>query len=166
VVGAVIFLVSAGLLASWFVLKRSHYASSQRRAVNLLQDDEDVAEEYHGLPQHYAPEPFIVPDPATSGTSEVASTHNRPFSVPTFTEYIQRPPIAMSPTRATTTRRKTASFSQLRTVSIIQHNDAGPGHDEPETIELPPAYSNIRQPQRSQSFPLASSTPTAAMYEP
>jgi hypothetical protein len=53
----------------------------------------------------------------------------------------------------TTTTRKSAAFPELRPVNIIQHDDASlsetlSGQAEPETIELPPAYSNFRQPQR------------------
>jgi hypothetical protein len=39
----------------------------------------------------------------------------------------------------------------MRPVNIIQHDDAGPSEggpkeeDEPETIELPPAYTNIKK---------------------
>jgi hypothetical protein len=38
---------------------------------------------------------------------------------------------------------------QLRPVNIIQHDDAGVANEaaegEPETVELPPAYTNIRK---------------------
>ena len=82
----------------------------------------------------------------------------------TVTADVQRP---QTPMTTTTTTRKSAAIPQLRPVNIIQHDDAGPSEDlsgqaEPETIELPPAYTHIRQPQRS---PLASSTPTAAEDE-
>ena len=93
---------------------------------------------------------------------EAASTHDRPLSMSTLqvTADDQRPqtPRAMTPTTST---RKSAAFPQLRPVNVIQHNDIGPsedlsGHAEPETIELPPAYSNFRQSQHSVA---ASSTP-------
>ena len=39
--------------------------------------------------------------------------------------------------------------SPLRPVNVIQHEDAGPSLPadtaEPETVELPPAYTNIRK---------------------
>ena len=56
VVGAAILLVSA----FWFVRRRSHFAVSQERPVNVIQDDEDGNEEdrWHGLPQYYMPEPL------------------------------------------------------------------------------------------------------------
>jgi hypothetical protein len=162
VVGAAILLVSVGLLAFWFVRRRPYSALSQQRPVNVLQDDED-GNEGHDLPQYYAPEPYLVPDPTIRGTSEAASTHDRPISMSSVTADGQRP---QTPMTTTTTTRKTAPIPQLRPVNIIQHDDAGPSEDsgqaEPETIELPPAYTNIRQLQRS---PLASSTPTAAEHE-
>jgi len=164
VVGAVILLISIGLVAFWFFRRRPYSALSQQRPVNVLQDDEDGNEEDHDLPQYYAPDPYLMPDPTVRGTSEAASTHDRPLSMSTVTADGQRP---QTPMTTTTTTRKSAAFPQLRPVNIIQHDDAGPSEDlsgqaEHETIELPPAYTNIRQPQRS---PLASSTPTAAEGE-
>ncbi len=160
VAGAAILLVSIGLLGFWFLRRRPYTALSKERPVNVLQDDEDGDEENHDLPQYYVPEPFLVPDPTIGGTSDAASTHNRPLSMSTVTADVQRP---QTPMTTTTTTRKSATLPQLRPVNIIQHDDAGPsedlsGHDEPETIELPPAYTNIRQTQRS---PLASSMPNA-----
>jgi hypothetical protein len=77
---------------------------------------------------------------------------------------IQRPQTPMSATSATTATRKSAAPPQLRPVNIIQHDDAGPsegpiGQGEPETIELPPAYTNLRP---ARSSPLAASIPTTA----
>jgi hypothetical protein len=157
VVGAAILLVSA----FWFIRRRRPYyfAVSQQRPVNVLQDDEDGSEDYwHNLPQYYVADPFKMFDPTTRGTSEPASTHDRPLSMSTVTADIQRPQVPM---KLTTTTRKSTSFPELRPVNIIQHDDASPSEDlsgqaEAETIELPPAYRNIRQPQRS---PLDSSTP-------
>jgi hypothetical protein len=154
VVGAVILLVTAGLVAFWFARRRLHSARSQQRPVNVLQDDEDGNDEdqWHYLPQNYAPEPFLVPDSSNRGTSEPTSTYERPLSMSTVTTDFQRP---LTPTTMT---RKSASFPQLPPVNIIQHDDAGPSEDlsgqfEPETIELPPAYTNIRQPQRTLFHP-------------
>ena len=143
-VGAAILLVSTGLVAFWFVRRRPYSALSQQRPVNVLQDDEDGSEDYwHDLPQYYAPDPYLVPDPTIRGTSEAASTNDRPLSMSTVTTDVQRP---QTPMTTTTTTRKSAAFPQLRPVNIIQHDDASlSGQAEPETIELPPAY----QPQRS-----------------
>lgn len=47
--------------------------------------------------------------------------------------------------------RKSGMSKQLRAINIIQHEDAGPSSAQegaqPETIELPPAYTNIRKEQ-------------------
>ena len=163
-VGAAILLISIGLVAFWFFRRRPYSALSTQRPVNVLQDDDDGVDENHDLPQYYAPDPYLVPDPTIRGTSEAASTHDRPLSMSTVTADLQRP---QTPMTTTTTTRKSAAIPQLRPVNIIQHDDAGPSEDlsgqtEPDTIELPPAYTNIRQLQPS---PLASSTPSAAEDE-
>ena len=165
VVGALIALVVTGLVAFWFFMRRSRSALSQQRPVNVLQDDEDGNAEYHGLPQYYVPESYLVPDSTTTGrgTSEAASTHDRPLLMSTVTTDVRHP---QTPTTSTTTHKSAAS-PQSRPVNIIEHDDAGPSEDlsgqvEPETIEFPPSYSNIRQPQH---YPLASSIPTAAKDE-
>jgi hypothetical protein len=153
VVGAAILLVSA----FWFVRRRRPYyfAVSQQRPVNVLQDDEDGSEDYwHDLPQYYVADPFLEPDSTTRGTSESASTHDRPLSMSTVTADVQRPQSLMT---TTTTTRKSASFRELRPVNIILYDDASSSEDlsgqaEPEAIELPPAYRSIRQPQRSQTL--------------
>jgi hypothetical protein len=59
-----------------------------------------------------------------------------------------RPQTPVGMTAATKTTRKSGPLAQLRPVNIIQHDDAGPSAGEPETIELPPAYTNIRSAQR------------------
>lgn len=160
-VGGIILLLAGALVGFFFLRRRPYSALSKERPVNVLQDDEDGNGENLDLPQYYAPEPYLVPDPTIRGTSEAASTHDRPLSMTTAD--IQRPHTPLTATSTAT--RKSAAPPQLRPVNIIQHDDAGPSedlssHGEPETIELPPAYTNLRQTQRS---PLAStSTPTAA----
>jgi hypothetical protein len=163
VVGAVILLVSTGLAAFWFARRRLYSALSQRRPVNVLEDDEDE-NEGHDLPQHYVLEPYLVPDPTIRGMSEAASTHDLPLSMSTVTVDVQRLQAPMTPT---VTTHKSAAPPQLRPVNIIQHDDAGHsegllGQAKPETIELPPAYANIPQRQRS---PFTSSTATASEDE-
>jgi hypothetical protein len=160
----VIFLVLAGLVAFWFVRRRVKTALSQQRPVNVLQDDEDGNEDqWHYLPQNYAPQPFLMPDPSNRGTSEPTSTQDdRPLSMSTVTTDVQSP---LTPTS------KTRSFPQIPPVNIIQHHDAGPSEDlsgqvEPETIELPPAYSNIRQLRRSLFLPNRRHSRQAAEDEP
>ena len=154
--GTAVLLFAVGLLAFFWLRRRPYSAISKERPVNVLQDDEDGNGSHHDLPQYYAPDPFLVPDPTITGTSEAASTHERPLSMATTDPgRPQTPATSMS-----TTTRKSAVPPQLRPVNIIQHDDAGPsefstGQGEPDTIELPPAYTNIRQAPRS---PLASTT--------
>lgn len=133
----------------------------------MLHDDEDGNLSPQDLPQYFSPEPYLVPDPTIAGTSEAASTRDRPFSMATLD--VPRPQTPASMTNATTTTRKTATPAPLRPVNIIQHDDAGPseaGDDqEPETIELPPAYTNIRSaqgPPDTASAPTDTSTPAPA----
>jgi hypothetical protein len=155
-------------LVAFFLLRRRPYSSiSKERPVNVLQDDEDGNGSHPDLPQYYTPDPFLALDPTIGGTSEAASTHGRPFSMSTHerplsmsTTDIGRPQTPITTATTTTTTRKSAAPPQLRSVNIFQHDDAGPSEDstgdsEPETIELPPAYTNIRQTPRS---PLAGST--------
>lgn len=156
--GTAVFLLAVGLLAYFWLRRRPYSAISKERPVNVLQDDEDGNGSHHDLPQYYAAEPFLVPDPTITGTSEAASTHERPLSMATTDFGRPQTPV----TTTSTNTRKTAVPPQLRPVNIIQHDDAGPsefstGQGETETIELPPAYTHIRQTARS---PLASSTST------
>ena len=52
-------------------------------------------------------------------------------------------------TTALTSSRKSGMTRQLRPVNIIQHEDAGPSGapepEQPETIELPPAYTKLQK---------------------
>jgi hypothetical protein len=110
--------------------------------------------DHSDLPQNYAPEPFMDDHPATTfdGHTEAGASANenmRPLSGVTSTSRSGTPDIYAASSAAT---RKTAQGPKLRPVNIIQHDDAGPseprmsgGDDEPETVELPPAYTNIRK---------------------
>ena len=160
--GIVVVALAAALFALYLLRKRKYSAISTARPVNVLQDDEDGNGSQHDLPQYFTPEPYLVPDPTVGGTSDAASTQNRPLSMTTAD--IQRPQTPVSATSATTATRKSAAPPQLRPVNIIQHDDAGPSEGpisqgEPETIELPPAYTNIRP---ATSSPLAAFIPTTA----
>ena len=154
-----IFLVLTGLVALWFVRRRLRSALSQQRPVNVLPvdgEDGNEEEQWHYLPQNYAPQPFLMTDPSNRGTLRTSeptlptsTQDDRPLSMSTATTDAHGP---LTPTS------KTRSFSQFPPVNIIQHHDAGPSEDlpgrvEPETIELPPAYSNIRQLRRSLFLP-------------
>jgi hypothetical protein len=161
-VGGIISALAITLIALYFFRRRQYSAISRERPVNVLQDDEDGHAAHEDLPHYFTPEPYLIPDPTIGGTSDAASTQNRPLSMTTAD--IQRPLTPLSTTSATTTTRKTGALPQLRPVNIFQHDDAGPsdepiGQGEPETIELPPAYTNLRPAQGSS---LAASAPTSA----
>ena len=121
------------------------------------------------LPEYYQPEPFMVPDPTLDG----GSTHRSQTATGTMDD--TRPLSGTSSsfyTRATTPdtasaagllsgaggssaqggERRKGAPRPMRTVNYIQHDDAGPSlplpeedKDEPETIELPPAYTAVRR---------------------
>ncbi|KAH9003378.1 hypothetical protein EDB86DRAFT_3217636 [Lactarius hatsudake] len=166
VAGGLVAIVAAALVAFFYSRRQKYSAVSKERPVNVLHDDDDDGNASpQDLPQYYAPEPYLVPDPTIVGTSEGASTHDRPLSMTTAD--IPRPQTPGSMNTATTHTRKSALPPQLRPVNIIQHDDAGPSEaptsaGEPETIELPPAYTNIRSAQRppdTTPAPTADSTP-------
>jgi hypothetical protein len=132
-------------LAFFYSRRLGYAAGSKERPVNVLHDEEDGDGSHQALPHSYAPEPFVVPDPSIG-----ASTHDRPLPMtpPGGPQMLARM------TAAGTNPRKSAPPGQMCPVNIIQHDDAGPSEglasiDEPETIELPPAYTNIRSVQRS-----------------
>jgi hypothetical protein len=63
--------------------------------------------------------------------------------------------------------RKSPVPPSFRAVNIIQHDDAGPSGeypppDEPETIELPPAYTNIKPTIAPQARPTTTPEPPTA----
>ncbi|KAF8967447.1 hypothetical protein BDZ97DRAFT_1916732 [Flammula alnicola] len=125
------------------------------------------------LPQYYQPEPFMVPDPTLEGSS-VAGTNTgtddvegrRPMSGATSSFYtrattpdtsygygagLASPAGGSSAGGAGGERRKGGAPRPMRAVNIIQHDDAGPSpalpkEEEPETIELPPAYTAVGRP--------------------
>jgi hypothetical protein len=135
-------------LAFFYFRRRGYAAVSKERPVNVLHDEEDGNGSHQELPHYYAPEPYVVPDPTIGGASE-ASTRDRPLPV-TPSDGSPQTPASMT---AANDRAKVQP-AQLRPVNIIQHDDAGPSEGpaspgEPETIELPPAYTNIRSVQRS-----------------
>ncbi|KAH9039230.1 hypothetical protein EDB84DRAFT_1675349 [Lactarius hengduanensis] len=157
IAGGLVVIVAIALIAFFYPRRRGY--SAVGRPVNVLHDDEDGHRPHRDVPHYYTPEPYIVPDPTIGRTFEAASTPDRPITMTTAN--IPRP-------APMTTTRKNAPPTQRRTVNIIQHDDAGPSEipmnvGEPETIELPPAYANIRPAQRPPSTvptrTTASSTP-------
>ncbi|KAJ6595774.1 hypothetical protein DFH09DRAFT_1024628 [Mycena vulgaris] len=159
-VGGVVFLIAL-LLVGLFFIRRRRLRRTEKERPDLLTTDEgdDGAATRNELPQYYQPEPFMVTDP-TAGrssiggltadgrrTSELTDADGRPISGVMSESRSATPDPSTS---MSTSTRKSAPMRQMRPVNIIQHADAGPStanlpaEEEPETVELPPAYTNIR----------------------
>jgi len=146
-------LVIAILLFFWFRRRRER---KERPSLFIDHDDEAPTSQplREDLPVHYRPEPFTASEP-----TDRASTHRpgtpmdgseRPLSQ--ALTYLSDPQRVASPDGTSTgLSRKSPLPPSLRPVNIFQHEDAGPSlppdKEEQETIELPPAYTNIRQTQ-------------------
>ena len=151
VIGAAV-LILIGLVAFWLIRRRALFALSKERPVNVIQDDEDGNGEnnWHHPPPYYAPDPFPPPTPTIKEMSEAMFTQDHPPSVSTVTIDVRSPQAPMM-----TTTHKNSSVPQLRPINIIQHDDSGAREDlsdqgEPETIELPPAYSNVSRTRHGE----------------
>lgn len=108
------------------------------------------------LPEYYQPEPFNVPDPMQAAhTDEDGRTSDgRPMSGYTSTSRSGTPDLlgfglGSAGAGSTTSSGRKGVLRQMRPVNVIQHDDAGPSmplaEEEPETVELPPAYTNLRK---------------------
>ena len=148
-VGGVVGGVVGGIILMLIILffwrrKRLHKRHAEKQPVDLLQEDEEAGG--NELPQFYRPEPFIMPEPTVD---ESSASEARPLSGISSTSRSGTPDGASTFAGTRASGRKSV-MKPLRTVNIIQHDDAGPtqeeeGGDEPETVELPPAYTNIRK---------------------
>ncbi|KAJ7266965.1 hypothetical protein B0H12DRAFT_141808 [Mycena haematopus] len=159
VVGGLALLLAAALVALFFMRRRRLRNKNEKFRPDLLTggdegDDHDGAPR-NELPQFYEPEPFMVTDPTAGDRSSVGGltvdgrtdSQGRPLSVVTSETRSGTPDPSTSMSGRT---GKSAPMRQMRPVNIIQHADAGPsmappGEEEPETVELPPAYTNIRK---------------------
>ncbi|KAH9074156.1 hypothetical protein EDB83DRAFT_2312513 [Lactarius deliciosus] len=148
IAGGLVVIIAIALIAFFYPRRRGY--SAVGRPVNVLHDDDDGHRPHRDVPHYYTPEPYLVPDTTIGRTFEAASTPDRPITMTTAD--IPRP-------APMTTTRKNAPPPQQRTALAKYQRDVG----EPETIELPPAYANIRPAQRPPSTvptrTTASSTP-------
>ena len=155
VIGGVVALLA--LLLALLFYRRYRNGKPKQNPVDLLQDNEN--HDASGSPPFYHPAPFAVPEPSNSRSS--FDPFGRPTSMATSssdwglsrvgrsstpeTALLSNAPL----TGAAVDERKSASGpSALRPVNIIQHDDGGPSDahlGEPETVELPPAYTNIKR---------------------
>ncbi|KAI6124564.1 hypothetical protein EDD16DRAFT_555924 [Pisolithus croceorrhizus] len=174
-VGAIVGGVIGGLafaailiVAGFYIIKRRSSSSNKERPVDLLHGDPDDTDQALApdLPE-YRPEPFLATEPTDAsirqpdetGRLSVAGSRygglsDRPLSTISLSEI--QSARSGTPDRDTRTgsgpsgsmvtgSRKAPQPRQLRPVNIIQHEDAGSPEVEAETIELPPAYTNIRK---------------------
>ena len=157
-IGGVVGFVALCLLALFFV-RRRRFHQAQKKPVDLLHENDGSND---NLPQFYRPEPFVVPEPSVLSTTAAPETtqggsDTRPSADRRTSHYSNLTadqPMSMrssTPDQSVSTSaymRKSPAPPSFRPVNIVQHEDAGPSEDtapqEPETIELPPAYTNIR----------------------
>ncbi|KAH9899276.1 hypothetical protein C8Q73DRAFT_663041 [Cubamyces lactineus] len=175
VIGGVVGAIALALVILFAVRRQRYKQGTKERPVDLLQDQDNDGPSDGRPPEYYQPEPFVLPDPTVvssthessvagtapyaAGLATRASTDHRQSYLSTSTSETGltglRPPASSAPSTST---RKSPMPPSFRPVNIIQHDDAGPSEpppppdDEPETIELPPAYTNIRRdaPRPSQ----------------
>ncbi|KAG6830374.1 hypothetical protein H0H92_001011 [Tricholoma furcatifolium] len=168
VVGGVIGLLAIGLIFLFLSRRsRAQKNSKEKQPLNLNVDEGDEAPttvapgtNRNELPEYYQPEPFTVPEPTIASTYEEdfggLNSESRPLSGYTTTSRSETPDILSSygagagGAGSTTTGGRKGPLRQMRPVNIIQHDDAGPSEqpkpdEEVETVELPPAYTNIRR---------------------
>lgn len=134
--------------------------------MDLFHDpDGDASQDAHP-PQYYQPEPFLIPEPtiissAGAGENETSSVGGgvRPSLDHRMSRYSnitgeRSATPDQSAISNSTYMRKSPAPPSFRPVNIIQHDDAGPSaaaEPEPETIELPPAYTNIKPTHEAPS---------------
>jgi hypothetical protein len=111
------------------------------------------------LPEYYQPEPFNVPDPmhAAHTDDDGRTSDGRPMSGYTSTSRSGTPDLlgfglgSAGAGSTTSSGGRKGALRQMRPVNVIQHDDAGPSmplaqeDEETETVELPPAYTNLRK---------------------
>jgi len=147
-------LIIAFLVFLWFRRRRAQQANKERPSLFIDHDDEAPTSQLpHGQPPvYYQPEPFTASEPTDHASTHRPSTANdrseRPFSQ--SLTYLSDPQRVASPDGTSTgVSRKSPLPPSLRPVNVVQHEDAGPSvpadNTEPETVELPPAYTNIRK---------------------
>lgn len=169
VIGGVIGLIALVLVILFFRRREKFHKTQKERPVDLLRDDEHEQEQQAdaGLPRYYEPEPFLVPDPTVASSvgdyhddpEASLAGHLRPSTDHRHSRYSGTtsdtgPGLTVrsaTPDQSTTSyMRKSPAPPSFRPVNIVQHEDAGPNEDA-ETIELPPAYTNIRSGAASSS---------------
>ncbi|KAI0760160.1 hypothetical protein C8Q74DRAFT_205963 [Fomes fomentarius] len=167
VIGGIVGAIAIGLVILFATRRKRFHKHQKERPVDLLQDGDDGAIGDGRLPEYYQPEPFVLPDPtAPSTTHDGSVAGTRVAGTPRASGDRRQSYLSTSTSDNTgygggflraggssapsTSARKSPVPPSFRAVNIIQHDDAGPSdqpppaEEEPETIELPPAYTNIK----------------------
>ena len=166
-------LVVIGALLIYYLRRRERLKRRQKdRAVDLLNAEDDEEDQLpprstsaaaaaagprssqNDLPEFYRPEPYLVSESDRRTDTLTLSSGRR---TPGFeSRRLSGTTNEMSqlgyndPSATSSAGRKGPSPGRYRAVNIIQHEDAGPSGPPPpaggeeDTIELPPAYTNIR----------------------
>lgn len=162
VIGGVVGLIALILVLLFFRRRSKYHKTQKERPVDLLREDDHDGPDNDGrLPQYYEPEPFIVPDPTVTSSADDrgSATGLRPStdrrqsrqSALTHDTGGRSSTPDQSNLGTSTYMRKSPAPPSFRPVNIVQHEDAGPSEaphppdEEEETIELPPAYTNIKR---------------------
>ncbi|RDB27856.1 hypothetical protein Hypma_002304 [Hypsizygus marmoreus] len=161
VIGGVVFLVALFLILFFLRRRQQDKKKQKERPMDLIDEGDDAPDaprsgsRANELPEYYHPEPFMVPDPTVTST-DGDTLDGRPTSGYTSTSRSGTPDLLGSvygygggaPSSAS---GRKGPLRQMRPVNVIQHDDAGPSEPPPpadeevETVELPPAYTNIKK---------------------
>lgn len=160
VIGGVVGAIALVLIGVFFIRRHRFHQSGKERPVDLFNEPEGENSHDGHPPQYYQPEPFVVPDPTVVSTvgpygTVMTSSDGRPSLDHRISSNLtgELPGTVRSETPdhsvgTSTYMRKSPAPPSFRPVNIIQHDDAGPSEgfapQETETIELPPAYTNLR----------------------
>ncbi|KAG9095981.1 hypothetical protein FRC07_011005 [Ceratobasidium sp. 392] len=190
VIGGVAGLIIVFLVLLFFYRRRKHHRNAGTRPMkpDLIDPSEErpAAQEGRGeLPRFYEPEPFIMPDalsnPETSSRHSLHSTHDGQPPHTSMTTASGLPGHGRAPSRLSVTTMSEAGGpgpasssgrsksgippSAFRPVNFIQHEDAGDvaaADQDPETVELPPAYTDLKSRGAGTSSGGAGAGPSGA----
>ncbi len=160
VVGGIAALVVIILLLFFCRRRRSQRRSqgNRKERTDLFNDNDEPTEHLNPEDDRLHPVPFVLPpvsSDAGGGSEHVAMGRlsdeptRRLSTIKGSSVWRPSTPGGSTTISSTNATRKTANPPSLRPVNIIQHDDAGSAagdaEEEAETVELPPAYTNIRR---------------------
>ncbi|KAG2128713.1 hypothetical protein DEU56DRAFT_957191, partial [Suillus clintonianus] len=169
VIGGLAAIVIFALAGFYFIRRRTAHKVIKERPVDLLQGDpEDDQDPTPGeLGNYYRPEPFLATEPTETSSmyaredvragtvmsgSRYGTSDRRQSGITSFSDIRSATPdYEMGITGGSTipSSSRKSPMPRLRPVNIIQHDDAGAADEqaegEPDTVELPPAYTHIRK---------------------